>query len=353
MYEFLREKTTSFSALLGIDTTSVFLHGVRLSTKKKTVAGSCDLWHAVKNKKGIAVFMQCSHGPAGREWKPASRRTTRAVIQKTARELSKYVVGGTSVAYIEHRLRTGNLTRMDGTTDIEDATMHRITVVAPKEKYGPMRDVQYRNGPTQYWGKRGGYMKDPGGEYIIDENGKQIYERPSAKQVRVYDKRRQMLDTYGIDIGKEVTRIEIQLNGNRAIRQNLGFGTLDEYLNSTDEELRLRVLFDELTVAVDGQCVDPLTPEQRRQANGNPSLAKKLRRNERRKIREEEKQRRKKETLGITDETGCQDTHCLYEDDPGAWEFRRGIWSFIPEGSGPCPGAGGTPGRVKDGAGAG
>lgn len=348
MYEFLREKTTSFSALLGIDTTSVFLHGIRLAPRTRIVKGGNGLWHAVKSLRGVSVIMQMSHGAGRKQWKPANRRTAKAVVRETAKELTKYVVGGVAVAFIEHRLKNAFVTQIDTTEDV-GASMNLLSVVAPKEKYGVMRVKRFHGthgtGVTHYWGRRAGYMKDPGGEFVLDENEKKVYQRASAKQIRVYDKRKQMLDEKGIDIGEECTRIEITLTGTRTIRQNLGFSTLQEYFDCTDEELRIRALFDELTVTANGQIIDPLTPSQRREAEGKPRLAKKLRRNERR--------REKMQSLGNTGKNECQDTHCFYEGGPGAWEFRRGDWVFVPEDPCPCPGAGGTPGRVVDEAGVG
>lgn len=336
LYEFLREKTTSFSALLGIDTTTVFLHGARLAPKAYIVKRGNGLWQAVRDRRGTSVTMQTSHGASGQEWEPASQETAEAVLQAVSQELAQYVVGGMSPKYVYDRLLTANITRLDNTQDIDNATLARANIVAPKSRYGEMRDKRYRNGRTHYWGRRGGYMKDVDGEYVLDEQGKRVYQRPPAKQIRAYDKRRQMLDSRGIDIGKDVLRIEIQLNGNRAIRQNLGFGTLGEYLACTDAELRIGTLFDELNVAVDGEKVDPLNPRQRENAEKNPRLAKRLKKNRKR------RERREKEMLANTEKNQCQVTHCLYGGGGEREKF------LLSKKLGLCAGAGGTPALKRD-----
>ena len=77
-----------------------------------------------------------------------------------AREPAQLVVGGAPVAFVEHRLRNANISRMDGTGDIEDMQMDLLRVVAPRDEYGIMRNVRFGpGGHTLYWGKRG--CQDP------------------------------------------------------------------------------------------------------------------------------------------------------------------------------------------------
>jgi hypothetical protein len=291
--------------------------------------------------------MHMSHGASGKEWDPADQFKTKKTIRKTALGLAKLVIGTPPVEHMVHRLTIASITQFDITEDI-DLKMDLLSVVAPREKYGIKRVRYFEGTVTWYWGRRGGFVKDIYGKRVLDDDGKEVYERPTAKQIRVYDKRAQMLDERRIDIGKESTRVEITLSGNRTIRQNLGFGTLQEYLDLDSDEidLRLRALFDELTVTTNGQRIDPFTPEQKLEAEGNLKLSKKLRRNERR------RERRMRETLGAT-EKNEPEASLLFLRTEIRTEYQRDGSLFAvgllhsPGSLWFCPGAGGPPGVIS------
>ena len=257
---------------LGLDTVQAFIPGLRLI--RNSIKSESGVWQALQQYAGARVVAHCSHGAHGKRWSTASRSELKRVLATVARQLAKQVTGGCSYKWLLNQILEHSATRIDVAWDV-CAEMQEITVTAPESQYGKMREIQFATGPTRYWGDRGGY-------YTNRSTGERIYTRASAREMRVYDKRQEMKDVHGVEIGRECTRIEQQLNGSRAIETALGVRTLGELLALPAHELNLRlgVLMANLNVSVRGETLSPLSPYQRREIEKRDGLSKRLRRAE-------------------------------------------------------------------------
>jgi hypothetical protein len=262
---------------IGIDTATVFLHGLHTRDDAKKVESESGSWCAINTRKGLSISIHCSHGPDGCRWAAAGGPQIRATIAAAARELAPHIIGNITPAYLRNRIETARLSRLDVSWDLR-APMADVAVVAPKEKFCDARTVQYATSATRYWGKRAART--------TGADGQRAYERPSAKEMRVYDKTQEMLDEHHKVISERITRIEIQLNSNRTIAQNVGYGTLREVIHSGTAQLRVRAVLDEVCVSVRGERASPLTAAQMRAIAEKPvfaKLARKIKGNARRK----------------------------------------------------------------------
>lgn len=246
--------------------------------------------------------MHMSHGPDGRSWTAATGPRINATVAAAAQELAPHIVGGVTPAYLRSRIESAKMSRLDVCHDVR-APMADVSVVAPKEKYGEMRIRQFATSDTHYWGRRGGYVKDADGDYVRDASGEKVYERPSAKEMRVYDKSQQMFDTYHktISDSERITRIEIQMNSNKTILQNTGYSTLRDVIYSGTAPLRIRAVLDEVCVSVRGERISPLTAAQMRDIAEKPVLAKLARKIERNARRKEKQSTAKTEHFPVQD----------------------------------------------------
>ena len=259
----------------GMDTIRIWIPGLHLIRDR--AYGETGAWFAWQCRQGVDILMHSSHGAKGDRWRTAPLGVVKSLAKAVARELAEHVVGGCTPTWLMLQIISGSITRTDPDWDVK-AKWADVSVTAPETQYGKMRDwyCPRTGATTHYWGTRAR-------KYRNKETGEEVRIEPSAREMRVYDKRAQMLDSRKIDIGEEWTRIEIQLNGNRAVRQALGFGTLGEMFQLTEQEFqtRIKLLFAGLSVKVEGEGLSPLTSCQRKKIEKRPELARRLHRAER------------------------------------------------------------------------
>lgn len=289
---------------MGVDTIRIHIPGMHFI--KSFINSENGLWQGKNLQSGIQITFHASHGATGKTWAAADLTKLHAVVRQVARESSQYILGGT-YEFMFRQILGGSITVLDLTMDLA-CTMDEIDVVAPDTSFPDARRKSFLTifdtyKDSLYWGRPAYTGKTDGS-----------YHPATARELRLYDKTRQMLEVKHADTKIDIARLEMTLNRGDTVGRHMGVVTVSDLLKIGAREFRLRIAscFSELQITVRGEGVKPLTSKQRKDILSRGGImARKLRRFERK--NEGQKQMRNVEKTRQNLSRICLSIHEGYE----------------------------------------